>query len=168
MYRTTCHVHTHICKHSHNHKDSAAFLWVCIWAVRPMAVMHTCILCLVYMRVPASVWVCICMCVYWLPNKGSRKRKRLDGLRRCLFIHYPAALVVSGGHGNTCPGPFSTGLFVACFGPAKSFSSHLLCFLFTPIPCDFILFVVDSLGLAVSVILSFIFGKNFHMKKIFW
>lgn len=46
--------------------------------------------------------------------------------------------VVSGGHGNTCPGPFSTGVFVARFSPAKALSSQLLgssllysvCFLF--------------------------------------
>lgn len=69
---------------------------------------------IVYVHVPVSVCVCICVCVCWLPNVESRKRKRLDGWRGCLFIHYPAASVVSGGHGNTCPGPFSTGLFVAC------------------------------------------------------
>ena len=75
---------------------------------------------IVYVHVPVSVCVCICVCVCLLPNAESRKRKRLDGWRGCLFIHYPAASVVSGGHGNTCPGPFSTGLFVACFGPAKT------------------------------------------------
>ena len=83
------------------------------------------VVCIVYVHVPVSV--CICMCVCWLPNVERRKRKRLDGWRGCLFIHYPAASVVSGGHGNTCPGPFSAGLFVACFGPARAFSSHLLC-----------------------------------------
>lgn len=103
-------------------------LWVSIWAVRPMAVMHVCI-CVHCLCACASFSMCMHMhaCVCWLPNVESRKRKRLDGWRGCLFIHYPAASVVSGGHGNTCPGPFSTGLFVACFGPAKAFSSHLLC-----------------------------------------
>lgn len=84
--------------------------------------------CIVYVSVPVfcmCMHMCVCVSVCWLPN--VEKRKRLDGWRRCLFIHYPAASVVSGGHGNTCPAPFSTGLFVACSGPAKAFSSHLLC-----------------------------------------
>lgn len=80
------------------------------------------LVCIVYVSVPGSVSMHMCVC--WLPNVESRKR--LHGWRGCLFIHYPAASVVSGGHGNTCPGPFSTGLFVACFGPAKASSSHLL------------------------------------------
>lgn len=100
--------------------------------------------CIVYVHVPVSVCVCICMCVCWLPNVESRKRKRLDGWRGCLFIHYPAALVVSGGHGNTCPGPFSTGLFVAFFGPAKAFSSRLPCSLLSSIPSAFYSFSFGS------------------------
>jgi len=75
---------------------------------------HACMhLCVLFTHMCQFWCVCICMCVCWLPNEKSRKRKRQDGWRGCLFIHYPETLVVSGGHGNTCPGPFSTGLFMA-------------------------------------------------------
>lgn len=119
------------------------------------------VVCIVYVQVPVSV--CICMCVCWLPNVESRKRKRLDGWRGCLFIHYPAASVVSGGHGNTCPGPFSTGLFVACFGPAKAFSSHLLCSPLFLLLLFFYFWIVLRLSLLFSlcaVFLSFCSWKD--------
>lgn len=100
-----------------------AYLGVCIQA----AIMHVWV-CEDCLRTCASFCVCMHMhvCVWWLPNEESRKRKRRDGWRGCLFIHYSVALVVSGGHGNTCPGPFSAGLFVACFGSIKAFSARSL------------------------------------------
>lgn len=106
-----------------------------LWeSVKPMAVMHVCI-CVHCLYACASFCICMHMHVCVLAAKvESRKGMRLDGWRGCLFIHYPAASVVSGGHGNTCLGPFSTGMFVACFGPAKAFSSHLLCSLLSSIP----------------------------------
>lgn len=105
-------------------------------ACRHLCVLFTCM----------CQFLCVCVCVYvcWLQNKESRKRKRLDGWRGCLFIHHPAALAVSRGHGNTCPGPFSAVLFVACFGPAKAFSSHLLCSLLNSVCTTFLFF--RSLG----------------------
>lgn len=63
-------------------------LWVSIWAVRPMAVMHVCI-CVHCLCACASFSMCMHMhaCVCWLPNVESRKRKRLDGWRGVyLFI----------------------------------------------------------------------------------
>ncbi len=66
------------------------------------------------------VYAYACVRVRRLPNVESRKRKRLDGWRGCLFIHYPAASVVSGGHGNTCPGPFSAGLVCGLLWPCQS------------------------------------------------
>lgn len=129
--------------------------------------------CIVYVHVPVSVRVCICMCVCWLPNVESRKRKRLDGWRGCLFIHYPAASAVSGGHGNTCPGPFSTGLFVACFGPAKAFSSRLLCsplflLLFIIFPLDPAWgFTFVSLILFCVAFLSLVLSFFLHLERFF-
>lgn len=117
-----------------------------------MAIMHVgiCVYCL---RACASFYVCMCVYVCWLQNKESRKRKRLDGWRGCLFIHHPAALAVSRGHGNTCPGPFSAALFVACFGPAKAFSSHLLCSLLNSVCTTFLFF--RSLGFTFVYLIMF-------------
>lgn len=66
--------------------------------------------------------VCVCLCL--LPDEESRKRKEQDGWRGCLFIHYPAASAVSGGHGNTCPRPFSAVLLVVDSGAAKAVGSR--------------------------------------------
>lgn len=113
---------------------------------------HACMhLCVLYMCMCQflCVCICICICVYWLPNAESKKRKRLRGWRACLFIYYPVASMVSGGHGNTCPGPFSTGLVVACFSPAKAFSSHLSALY----SCLFLLFFYPWILLRLSLVL---------------
>lgn len=59
--------------------------------------------------------------------------------------------VVSGGHGNTCPGPFSTGLVVARFSPAKALSPQLL----------------GSLLLSIPSIYCFAFGSGFGLHAPF-
>lgn len=54
-------------------------------------------LCGLFVNMCQFLSVCICMRVWGLPNEESRKRKRQDGWRGCLFIHYLVALVVSWG-----------------------------------------------------------------------
>lgn len=104
-------------------------------ACRHLCVLFTC------MCQFLCVYVCVCVLA---AKQGEQEEERLDGWRGCLFIHHPAALAVSRGHGNTCPGPFSAALFVACFGPAKAFSSHLLCSLLNSVCTTFLFF--RSLG----------------------
>lgn len=116
--------------------------------------------------------VCVCVCVYvdcqtWGAGRG---RSWMVGGDVYLFItQWPS--VVSGGHGNTCPGPFSTGLFVACFGLAKAFSSQLLGSVLSSIPSIYSSFAFGScLGCtfyrSVQYYLFF-FGSYFISDRLF-
>lgn len=90
--------HTH--EHAHTH---TTLLHVCASEFGLSGRWQSCIyafVCIVYACAGYSmcmhmhvqcVHVCARTCVRWLPNVESRKRKRLNGWRGCLFIHYPAA-----------------------------------------------------------------------------
>lgn len=88
------------------------------------AILH---LCGLFMNMCQLLSVCICMCVWesCQMRKAGRGRGKMVGGAVYLFItRWPWWFQGEGGHGNTCPGPFSAGLFVAFFGSVNAFSFH--------------------------------------------